>query len=257
MFIYITGLLGQFESEQISERTMTGLQQKASQGLYPFGAVPYGYNLLENGTLKVNKQEKEKLLEAFDLYAYEFKSAKYLDSCGKFDEFRAIDIVRKLENTNLFTFANSQIRGSIPEDKRKNGNVPWEERRNFINNKMKFEKKNMILSEKVVKGLNEITFTNIDETNYDNTLKDINNFIENKLKKGKKFYNLNESNEYNSFIYVSSILTNESISQYRKKIQCFRHFTTETITERESYSLKEKEILIAYGHAICLMISEI
>ncbi len=80
---------------------MTGLQQKASQGLYPFGSVPYGYDLLEDGTLKVNEHEKEKLLEAFDLYVYEFKSAKYLDGCGKFDDFRAIDIVRKLENTNL------------------------------------------------------------------------------------------------------------------------------------------------------------
>ncbi len=99
MYIYIIGLLGQFESEQISERTMTGLQQKASQGLYPFGAIPYGYKLLEDGTLKVNEHEKEKLLEAFNLYVYEFKSAKYLDECGRFNDFRTIDLVRKLKNT--------------------------------------------------------------------------------------------------------------------------------------------------------------
>lgn len=210
-----------------------------------------------------------KLIDEFKTLIYPNNEQNYNESQKRFDDIckilKAKDYIIKVndieyfdfEPINLYTFAYCKIRSSIPEDKRRSGAVPWEERRQFINNKMKFTKKNKILTEEINKELSEITFTYIDETNLDNTLKDIANYIEHKLKTTKKYYDLTENEKYNSFNFIPTILNNESIMDYKKKIQCFRHFHQKSIAERKSYSKKEKEVLMAYGHAICLMISDI
>lgn len=83
MFIYIIGIFAQFEREQISERTLTGMYQKASQGQYPYARRPFGYDKLEDHTLKINDKEKGILLEIFDLYVIQYKSVDYVREYSK------------------------------------------------------------------------------------------------------------------------------------------------------------------------------
>ncbi len=43
MFVYIIGIFAQFEREQISERTLAGMMEKANQGQYPYNNIPFGF----------------------------------------------------------------------------------------------------------------------------------------------------------------------------------------------------------------------
>ncbi|EAG4642779.1 hypothetical protein C5754_14015 [Listeria monocytogenes] len=74
-------------------------------------------------------------------------------------------------------------------------------------------------------------------------LKEIANLLEYLLKDGKKFITLDTETIYCGFI------SNEQITAYRKKIQCFRHSSVDSLAEREF--LKDNiEFLISYGLAI-------
>lgn len=75
MFVYMMGVLAQFEREQISERTINGLKEKAKQGFYPHGnKVPYGFQKDKNHKLEVVQKEAEVIKEAMKMYAYDNKS---------------------------------------------------------------------------------------------------------------------------------------------------------------------------------------
>ena len=41
-------------------------------------------------------------------------------------------------------------------------------------------------------------------------------------------------------------ISNNTVTNYRKKIQCFRHATNEAILERKSYSEEQKKFLINF-----------
>lgn len=159
---------------------------------------------------------------------------------------------------NLNELANVKIRNSIPpEDRYDGGAVPWEARREFINTKMVFVPKKQFLSDDVVKVLEEISFINIDEGNLNQTLCTISNAIENKLKRGRNFVNLESCSKYKSKNKINELLTDENIKKYRGHLQCFRHHSDESIKERDNISENEKKSLIAYGHSILILINDI
>ena len=54
--------------------------------------------------------------------------------------------------------------------------------------------------------------------------------------------------EYSSV--CCDFINDENVKKYRRKLQCFRHCTNETILERKSYSAEQKEFLIDYGITI-------
>lgn len=68
----------------------------------------------------------------------------------------------------------------------------------------------------------------------DEKLKEIANLIENLLKKNGKFVTLDYSQIYFNYIF------NNTVKNYRKKIQCFKHASNEAIPERKSYSEEQK-----------------
>ena len=79
-------------------------------------------------------------------------------------------------------------------------------------------------------------------------LKEIGNLIEHLLKKDKKFITLN-------YEYISSGFIKESdVKNLRKKVQCFRHSSQESIEERNAYTYEQKKFMIEYGIVICNLI---
>lgn len=154
-------------------------------------------------------------------------------------------------------FAYSRIRSSIVEKDGSTGNVSWQSRRDFINNDMNFSSNHQILSKEVITELTEINFTDVNDNNLDQTLCDIINYIENKLKANKNFIDLSKSESFSSKLIASKLLSQEMIISYRTSLQCFRHHTEEDIDKREELSVTEKRVLVAYGHSICILIKDI
>jgi len=79
----------------------------------------------------------------------------------------------------------------------------------------------------------------------DEKLKEIGNLIEYLLKDNGKFISLDYETNSAGFL-------NESIvKELRKKIQCFRHSSKESIIERNSLNERQKEFMIEFGIVIC------
>ena len=83
-----------------------------------------------------------------------------------------------------------------------------------------------------------------DKMSTDEKLSEIINLIENMLKKDGTFNKLDYSKI--CFNYIS----NDTVTNYRKKLQCFRHATDDAIAERASFSEEQKSFLIDYGLTI-------
>ena len=82
----------------------------------------------------------------------------------------------------------------------------------------------------------------------DEKLAEIANLIENLLKKNGKFITLDYTKI--CFDYIS----NDIVTSYRKKMNCFRHATDEAIAERNSYSKVQKDFFVDYGLTIVKVI---
>jgi len=82
----------------------------------------------------------------------------------------------------------------------------------------------------------------------DEKLKEIGNLIEYLLKKDGKFITLDYDN-------ISLGLIKEiNIKDLRKKIQCFRHSSQESLKERKDYTDNQKQFMVDLGIAICNLI---
>lgn len=57
LLVHIIGIFAQFDRDNISARTVSGLKEKARQGEYPWGLVPYGYSKTENRILYQVEEE--------------------------------------------------------------------------------------------------------------------------------------------------------------------------------------------------------
>lgn len=85
----------------------------------------------------------------------------------------------------------------------------------------------------------------------DEKIAEIANLIENMLKQHGKFI----TPEYENV--CCGYIDDKIVKSYRKKMQCFRHCTDEAITERKTYSKKQKEFLVDYGLTIVKAIHEL
>lgn len=188
----------------------------------------------------------------FEVLCKKFKNCGYKIQVYGLDYF-------DFTKTELRKFAYDKIRSSIIERDTDTytGNVSWQSRRDFIKNDMIFVSNQQILSSEVIKELEEINFTDVNDTNLDQTLCDIINYIENKLKDKKKYVDLTKSESYTSKLLASTLVSQDLIREYRSQLQCFRHHSEHEIEKRNSFSDDEKKILIAYGHSICLLIRDV
>lgn len=82
----------------------------------------------------------------------------------------------------------------------------------------------------------------------DEKIKEICNILEYLLKEDKKFISL----DYNEI--TVGFLAEKDIIKFRKKIQCFRHSSKESIEEREQYTEQQKKFMIEFGIIICNLI---
>ena len=149
-------------------------------------------------------------------------------------------------------FAYGDIRNKIialgDED---NGTVRYAVRRKFVAN-LTFELRSThieldnAIDQKFIEISNrQASFNNMST---DEKLAEIANLIENLLKKNGKFITPDYSKVCLEFI------TNDIVTNYRKKMQCFRHSADESIKERSSYSEDQKNFLIDYGLTIVKVI---
>lgn len=82
----------------------------------------------------------------------------------------------------------------------------------------------------------------------DEKLKEIGNVIEFLLKRDKKFISL----DYDTI--SSGFISEEDVIRLRKKVQCFRHSSKNSIDERGIYTEKQKQFMVEFGLIICNMI---
>ena len=151
-----------------------------------------------------------------------------------------------------YQFTNNEIRNKVIENgkMRPNGEVPYAQRRIIISN-FTFEKVKLTM---VDENLDEI-FKNISTRNAkfenmetDEKLKKIINAIEYMLKENKKYISLDYETISKGFV------SEQNIIDYKSKLQCFRHSSTNAIEERKQISESQKQFLIDYGIMICRMI---
>lgn len=146
----------------------------------------------------------------------------------------------------LYDFAYNQVRTYlIAHDRGDSSKVTWQARRDLINT-LNFKVLENFYVQAEINKLFQVISTRSAEFQSmtgEEKLKEIANLLEYLLKDGKKFKALDTETIYFDFI------SNEKITEYRKKIQCFRHSSTDSLLERES--LKDNiEFLISYGLAI-------
>ena len=147
-----------------------------------------------------------------------------------------------------FDFVNKEIRNKlIANDKDVNGTVPYRERRKFVASLTFSQKdKHIELDDVIEAKFREISTrqASFQKMSTDEKLAEIANLIENFLKKDGNYITLDYSKI--CFDYISE----NTIKNYRKKIQCFRHSATESINERIAFSEEQKNFMIDFGLTI-------
>lgn len=150
---------------------------------------------------------------------------------------------------DLFKFTYDDIRNRLYSMgvKTENGSVTWASRRAFVSE--------FVLEETPVRKFEEITLddkfielsnrsASFDEMAIDEKIEALNNLMENLLKKEGKYLEIDYSPIGLSFI------NNETIKQYRKDTQCFRHKSEDAVKEKNKYTGLQKQFLIDYGKMI-------
>ncbi len=151
---------------------------------------------------------------------------------------------------NDFTY--KEIRNKIiSQGDDDNGTVRYAVRRKYVAN-LTFELKSNhinidnLIDQKFIEISNrQASFNNMST---DERLAEIANLIENLLKKNGKFI----TPDYSKICF--SYISNDIVTNYRKKMHCFRHATDEAIAERISYSEEQKNFFIDYGLIIVKVI---
>jgi hypothetical protein len=135
-----------------------------------------------------------------------------------------------------------------------NGTVRYATRRAFVAG-LTFELKsnhigidNSIYQKFIEISNRQASFNNMST---DEKLSEIANLIENMLKKNGHFIKPDYS--LICFDYISD----ETVTSYRKKMQCFRHASSEAIAERSSYSEEQKNFFVDLGLTIIKVIHKL
>lgn len=173
----------------------------------------------------------------------------FLKNCGyQIEEFPRI-LARPPEDPTAFTIKEIRNRAfSLKLDN--DGTVKYKIRRKIVedlNFKKSFENK---VYEELNLKFQEISTRNarFENMSTDEKIKEIINLIENLLKKDGKYIKINfESITFN-------LISDKSIIDFKKKIQCFRHSSEESLNERKQFNEKQKQFIIDYGIMICNLI---
>lgn len=135
-----------------------------------------------------------------------------------------------------------------------NGTVRYATRRAFVAG-LTFELKsnhigidNSIYQKFIEISNRQASFNNMST---DEKLSEIANLIENMLKKNGHF--IKQDYSLICFDYISD----ETVTSYRKKMQCFRHASSEAIAERSSYSEEQKNFFVDLGLTIIKVIHKL
>lgn len=159
-------------------------------------------------------------------------------------------LARPPVDPNDFTYGDIRNR-IIAQGGDFNGTVRYATRRTFVAG-LNFElKSNHIcidtsIEQKFIEISNRQASFNTMST--DEKLAEIANLIENILKHNGRFI----TPDYSSICF--GYISNETVTSYRKKMHCFRHATTEAITERNSYSEEQKNFFVDFGLTIIKVI---
>lgn len=220
-----------------------------------------------NGILTDNLQNDRKLIDDFKSLIQPDNEKNYDELNSQFllviNELRKKNYVVYLDKQSFYDFsviglrefANNRIRNYLIE---RDGNttVAWAHRRLLIS-EFDIKKKINIISNDIQLQMNDINFIEVNEQNFEQTLADIANYIEFKLKTKNGFIDIDKVENYNNMKVINRLIDNVHIRMYRKKLQCFRHHTESSILERNNISKNEMKILISYGHTICMLISQL
>lgn len=152
-------------------------------------------------------------------------------------------------------FTYTEIRNKlISEGKDDNGTVRFDTRRAYIES-LNFVKRvsNINIDDYLNQKFEEISTrqASFNEMSQDEKLKEITNLIEHFLKTDGKFMKL----DYSSISF--EFITDEMVTKFRRKMQCFRHATEDTIKERNAYSAEQKDFFVDYGLTIVKVIVSI
>lgn len=170
----------------------------------------------------------------------------YLYKCG----FVIVEFPRVLERPpkERYDFVNKEIRNRIiAQGKDENGTVKYAQRRILIANlTFKQKENNVELVDAIEAKFKEISNrqASFQSMSTEEKIAEIANLIENMLRKDGKFITPDYSRA--CFDYI----TENTIKRYRKKIQCFRHSSDESIIERESFTKEQKVFLKDFGLTI-------
>lgn len=152
-----------------------------------------------------------------------------------------------------FTYGDIRNR-IISKSEDVNGTVRYAIRRAFVSGLTFGLKSNHIgidnsIDQKFIEISNrQASFNNMST---DEKLSEIANLIENMLKKNGHFIKL----DYSSICF--DYILNENVTSYRKKMQCFRHASSEAIAERSSYSEEQKNFFVDFGLTIIKVIHKL
>lgn len=141
----------------------------------------------------------------------------------------------------LYDFGCTQIKMYLRGKCNLIGKVPLEARRNLIDN-LKFGKNEYKVTEDVNLMIQEISTRSakFEEMAIDEKLKVLCNTIEFLLKDNGTYGNVDYDD---CFDYLNDSI----IKSYRKRLNCFRHGSKESLEERNTYSDFQKVLLVRYG----------
>lgn len=216
------------------------------------------FDILENSYIPYNKlhvvHPKEAIRKFKDLcqpansYGTELNCQFILICFYLYQNNYFIEEFPELLNTplTLGEFAYGQVRTYLIGNNGENPNsVPWQSRRNLIN-QLRFKVSDSFYLQDQLNETFRIISTRGAEfhtMSNEEKLKEIANMLEFILKKKNIFLSLDTKALYFNYI------TNDDIISYRKRIQCFRHSSEESLEQRKEL-LPNIDFFISYGLTI-------
>lgn len=192
-------------------------------------------------------EEFKYLIQPTKDYREKYKNVKFILLCFYLhnNDYVITEFPNVLEQTiDRGILAYDKIRAAIGGSP-----VAWADRRKFIEG-MHFKRDiNRIQNIELDELIEEISTSSLpfESMSTDEKLAVLNNTIEHLLKENGKYINLDEK-------LFLGLINNESLKQYRKKTQIFRHATKEAIAERSKIDDIQKEFLVNFGRTVCITI---
>jgi hypothetical protein len=182
-----------------------------------------------------------------------YQDKGYEDYCSKANKLRQIfekesnSKVAKLIIALLNYYENYKLKNNelTDYDKKK-----IDETKKAIEDLEKEDGEKVVIIEEVDDLIQKISTRNaqFSEMALDEKLKEIGNLIEYLLKKDGKFITLNYD------CASLGLIKENDVKELRKKVQCFRHSSQESIKERKKYTEKQKQFMVDFGIVICNLI---